>query len=132
MLLRPDAGAYQDSIATVVNSLSSFDSNYVGTYHPWVKILDVDKNKPVWVPPSVVLPGVIAFNDAVAEPWFAPAGLNRGGLSNVIEVKSRLTHDERDTLYENRINPIATFPGQGATCCTLSRECSDWVNSIFV
>ena len=110
-----DAGAYQDSIATVVNSLSSFDSNYVGTYHPWVKILDVDKNKPVWVPPSVVLPGVIAFNDAVAEPWFAPAGLNRGGLSNVIEVKSRLTHDERDTLYENRINPIATFPGQGAT-----------------
>ena len=110
-----DAGAYQDSISTVVNSLSSFDSNYVGTYHPWVKILDVDKNKPVWVPPSVVLPGVIAFNDAVAEPWFAPAGLNRGGLSNVIEVKTRLTHDERDTLYENRINPIATFPGQGAT-----------------
>ena len=79
------------------------------------RILDTDKNKPVWVTPSVVLPGVIAFNDAVAEPWFAPAGLNRGGLSNVIEVKSRLTHDERDTLYENRINPIATFPGQGAT-----------------
>ena len=110
-----DGGGWSDSIATVVNSLSSFDSNYVATYHPWVKILDVDKNKPVWVPPSVVLPGVIAFNDAVAEPWFAPAGLNRGGLSNVIEVKSRLTHDERDTLYENRINPIATFPGQGAT-----------------
>ena len=110
-----DAGAYQDSIATVVNSLSSFDSNYVGTYHPWVKILDTDKNKPIWVPPSVVIPGVIAFNDAVAEPWFAPAGLNRGGLPNVIEVKTRLTHDERDTLYENRINPIATFPGQGAT-----------------
>ena len=110
-----DAGAYQDSISTVVNSLSSFDSNYVGTYHPWVKILDTDKNKPIWVPPSVVIPGVIAFNDAVAEPWFAPAGLNRGGLPNVIEVKSRLTHTERDTLYENRINPIATFPGQGAT-----------------
>jgi len=110
-----DAGAYQDSISTVVNSLTSFDSNYVGTYHPWVKILDTDKNKPIWVPPSVVIPGVIAFNDAVAEPWFAPAGLNRGGLPNVIEVKTRLTHTERDTLYENRINPIATFPGQGAT-----------------
>ena len=110
-----DAGAYQDSIATVVNSLTSFDSNYVGTYHPWVKILDTDKNKPIWVPPSTVIPGVIAFNDAVAEPWFAPAGLNRGGLPNVIEVKTRLTHTERDTLYENRINPIATFPGQGAT-----------------
>ena len=110
-----DAGGYQDSIATVVNSLTSFDSNYVATYHPWSKILDTDKNKPVWVPPSVVIPGVIAFNDAVAEPWFAPAGLNRGGLPNVIEVKDRLTHTERDTLYDGRVNPIATFPGQGAT-----------------
>jgi hypothetical protein len=110
-----DAGAYQDSNTTVVNALTSFDSNYVATYHPWVKILDTDKNKPVWVPPSVVLPGVIAFNDSVAAEWFAPAGLNRGGLTNVIEVKSRLTHAERDTLYEGRVNPIATFPGQGAT-----------------
>ena len=110
-----DGGAGEDSISTVVNSLSSFDSNYVATYHPWVKILDTDKNKPTWVPPSVVLPGVIAFNDSVAAEWYAPAGLNRGGLSNVIEVKTRLTHEERDTLYTNRINPIATFPGQGAT-----------------
>jgi hypothetical protein len=110
-----DAGAYSDSIATVNNSLTSFDSNYVATYHPWVKILDTDKNKPVWVPPSVVLPGVIAFNDSVAAEWYAPAGLNRGGLPNVIEVKTRLTHDERDTLYTARVNPIATFPGQGAT-----------------
>jgi hypothetical protein len=110
-----DGGAWSDSISTVVNSLSSFDSNYVATYHPWVKILDTDKNKPVWVPPSVVLPGVIAFNDQVAAEWYAPAGLNRGGLSNVIEVKTRLTHDERDQLYVGRVNPIATFPGQGAT-----------------
>ena len=110
-----DGGAWSDNISTVVNSLSSFDSNYVGTYHPWVKILDTDKNKPVWVPPSVVLPGVIAFNDQVAAEWYAPAGLNRGGLSNVIEVKTRLTHDERDQLYVGRVNPIATFPGQGAT-----------------
>ena len=110
-----DGGAWSDNISTVVNSLSSFDSNYVATYHPWVKILDTDKNKPVWVPPSVVLPGVIAFNDQVAAEWYAPAGLNRGGLSNVIEVKTRLTHDERDELYVGRVNPIATFPGQGAT-----------------
>ena len=110
-----DAGRYGDSISTVNNALTSFDSNYVATYHPWVKILDTDKNKPVWVPPSVVLPGVIAFNDAVGAEWYAPAGLNRGGLPNVIEVQTRLTHDERDTLYEGRINPIATFPGQGAT-----------------
>ena len=110
-----DTARYQDSNTTAVNALTSFDSNYVATYHPWVKILDTDKNKPVWVPPSVVLPGVIAFNDQVAAEWFAPAGLNRGGLTDVIEVKSRLTHAERDTLYEGRVNPIATFPGQGAT-----------------
>src|SRR6056300_72938 len=110
-----DGGAYGDSINMVVNSLTSFDSNYVATYHPWCKILDTDKNKPVWVPPSVVLPGVIAFSDSVGAEWYAPAGLNRGGLPNVIEVETRLTHDERDTLYEGRINPIATFPGQGAT-----------------
>jgi hypothetical protein len=110
-----DASAYGDSITTAVNAVQSFDSNYVASYYPWVKILNTDKNKPVWVPPSVVLPGVIAFNDQVAAEWFAPAGLNRGGLTSVIEAKTRLTRTERDTLYEGRMNPIATFPGQGVT-----------------
>ena len=110
-----DAGAYGDSISAVTNTIQAFDSNYVASYHPWVKILDTDKNKPTWVPPSVVLPGVIAFNDQVAAEWFAPAGLNRGGLTNAIEAETRLTRTERDTLYEGRVNPIATFPGQGVT-----------------
>lgn len=110
-----DAGALGDSISTVTNTVQAFDSNYVASYYPWVKILNTDKNKPVWVPPSVVLPGVIAFNDQVAAEWFAPAGLNRGGLTNVIEAKTRLTRVERDALYEGRVNPIATFPGQGVT-----------------
>jgi hypothetical protein len=110
-----DASAWGDSISTVVNTVQPFDSNYVASYYPWVKILNTDKNKPVWVPPSVVLPGVIAFNDQVAAEWFAPAGLNRGGLTSVIEAKTRLTRVERDTLYEGRVNPIATFPGQGVT-----------------
>ena len=44
--------------------------------------------------------------------WFTP-GLNRGGLTSVTEAKTRLTHEERDDLYEGRVNPIATFPGQG-------------------
>jgi hypothetical protein len=101
-----DAAAYSDNISTVVNTVQAFDSNYVASYYPWVKILDTDKNKPIWVPPSVVLPGVIAFNDQVAAEWFAPAGLNRGGLTNVIEAKTRLTRTERDTLYEGRVNRI--------------------------
>ena len=101
------------NISTAVSAMEAMDTNYAASYYPWVKILDVDRNKPVWVPPSVVLPGVIAFNDRVSAEWFAPAGLNRGGLTEVIEVKSRLTQTERDTLYEGRINPIATFPATG-------------------
>jgi len=60
-----------------------------------------------------VLPGIYAFNDKVAAPWFAPAGLNRGGLTTVIQAERKLTHANRDTLYESNVNPIATFPGQG-------------------
>ena len=108
-----DAAAYGDSINTVTNTVKAFDSNYAATYYPWVKILDTDLNKPVWVPPSVVVPGAIAFNDQVAFEWFAPAGLNRGSLTEVIETADRVTHEERDDLYEGRVNPIATFPGQG-------------------
>jgi len=60
-----------------------------------------------------VLPGVIAYTDKVAHEWFAPAGLNRGGLTTVLQAETRLTHEERDALYEDRVNPIASFPGQG-------------------
>jgi hypothetical protein len=108
-----DSIGINDNIATAVSVVEPLDTNYAATYYPWVKVLDVDRNKPVWVPPSVVLPGVIAFNDRVAAEWFAPAGLNRGGLTEVIEVKTRLTQSERDALYEGRINPIATFPATG-------------------
>jgi phage tail sheath protein FI len=100
-------------ISSAVNTVAAIDNNYAATYYPWVKINDVSINKPVWVPPSVVIPSVLAFNDKVAAEWYAPAGLNRGGLSTVIDAFTRLTHDERDTLYEARINPIATFPGTG-------------------
>ncbi len=108
-----DSVAYGDNISTATSTMEGFDSNYAATYYPWVKIVDFDRNKPVWVPPSVVLPGVIAFNDRVSAEWFAPAGLNRGGLTEVVEVKTRLTQAERDSLYEGRINPIAVFPSTG-------------------
>ena len=108
-----DSNLLTDNIATVTNNVSTLDNNYAATYYPWVKIVDNNINKPVWVPPSVVIPGVLAFNDKVAAEWYAPAGLNRGGLTSVIDAYTRLTHDERDTLYEGRVNPIATFPGTG-------------------
>jgi hypothetical protein len=108
-----DATKYGDTIATATAAVAALDTNYAATYYPWVKIVDRNTSLPVWVPPSVVLPGVIAFTDKVAHEWFAPAGLNRGGLTSVLEAQTRLTHSERDDLYEERVNPIASFPGQG-------------------
>jgi hypothetical protein len=100
-------------IDAAVNSVSTIDSNYVATYYPWVKILDANLNKIVSVPPSVVLPAIYASSDNSAAEWYAPAGLNRGGIPQAVQVLDRLTHQERDVLYENRVNPIAAFPGQG-------------------
>jgi hypothetical protein len=100
-------------IDAAVNDVSTIDSSYVSTYYPWIKILDTNLNKIVSVPPSVVMPAVYAANDNAAAEWFAPAGLNRGGIAQAVQVLDRTTHSERDTLYEGRVNPIAAFPGQG-------------------
>ena len=98
-----------------VDAIAEWDSNYAATYYPWVKILDTETNKPIWVPPTVVMPGVLAYNDKVGEQWFAPAGLNRGLLTNVLDAYVRLSRADIDTLYDGRVNPIATLPAQGVT-----------------
>jgi hypothetical protein len=102
-----------DSIALATNEAQNVDSSYVGSYYPWVKTIDSRTNKLTSVPPSVLMPGIYAANDAIAAEWFAPAGLNRGGIIGAVSVLNRLTHAERDTLYENKVNPIAQFPGEG-------------------
>jgi len=101
------------SVANAISEAQNFNSNYAATYYPWVRINDIDNDRLVWVPPSVAVLGAYSFNDRVAQPWFAPAGFNRGGLDEVLEVRRRLTQGQRDTLYNNNVNPIATFPGQG-------------------
>ena len=108
-----DLTQYNSSVNTAINDVSGLDSNYAAVYYPWVKVLDTAANKPVLVPPSVIVPGAIAASDAIAAEWFAPAGLNRGVLGNVIEAKMRLNQAERDLLYNAKINPIATFPQTG-------------------
>jgi hypothetical protein len=102
-----------DNIDLAIEQGQAVDSNYVGTYYPWVKTIDNRTNKLTAVPPSVLMPGIYAANDAIAAEWFAPAGLNRGGIVGAVSVLNRLTHAERDTLYEGKINPIAQFPGEG-------------------
>ena len=106
-------GQTSDTIAQAIQEANSVDSNYVGTYYPWVKTIDSRTNRLTAVPPSVLMPGIYAANDAVAAEWFAPAGLNRGGITGAISVLNRLTHAERDQLYEGKVNPIAQFPGEG-------------------
>ncbi len=108
-----DSTDKDDTIAQAILQGESVDSNYVGTYYPWVKTIDSRTNKLTSVPPSVLMPGIYAENDAVAAEWFAPAGLNRGGIVGAVSVLNRLTHAERDTLYEGKVNPIASFPGEG-------------------
>ncbi len=108
-----DVTSVNDTISQAVEQAGNVDSNYVGTYYPWVKTIDRNTNKLTAVPPSVLMPGIYAANDAVAAEWFAPAGLNRGGIIGAVSVLNRLTHSERDELYEGKVNPIASFPGEG-------------------
>jgi phage tail sheath protein FI len=108
-----DSNALTDSIATVVTQVTSLDNNYTAAYWPWLRIVNPDKNVPLWVPPSTMLPGVLAFNDANQAPWYAPAGLNRGGLTSVTDTYKRLSQSDRDTLYQARVNPIANFLNDG-------------------
>ena len=92
--------------------LSNIDSNYSATYWPWIQVRDTDNATQIYLPPTGEVVKNIALTDNVAYPWFAPAGYSRG-LVNAIKAYKKLTLDDRDTLYKNRINPIATFSDTG-------------------
>ena len=108
-----DPVGLEGSVADAIDAVTGIDSNYSATYYPWIKMYDNDNTKYMWVPPTVVIAAVMAFNDKVGAPWYAPAGLNRGGISEAVQVYTRLTQAERDDLYDGRVNPIVTFINQG-------------------
>ena len=108
-----DLANYNSSLTQVGSTAASVDSSYVATYWPWLMVTDPDSRQLVWVPASTLIPGVYAYNDRAGEPWFAPAGINRGGLGSVRQAERKLTNANRDTLYTSKVNPIATFPGTG-------------------
>ena len=91
---------------------SGIDSNYSATYWPWLQMNDTENNRYVWLPPTLEVVRNIALTDNVAFPWFAAAGYNRG-TTNAIKARVKLKLDDRDTLYEGRINPMATFSDVG-------------------
>ena len=107
------AGVYGTSIITATQNAAGQSSNYAACYYPWVSLYNSNLGKAVWCPPSTVMGGVLAFNDKVGAEWFAPAGLNRGGVPSVLLAERRLSQTDRDTLYSANVNPLATFPGTG-------------------
>jgi hypothetical protein len=110
-------------IDTLINNKKNtlkINSSYGCAYYPWVQIRDTINGATIWAPPSVAALGAMAFGEATSQLWFAPAGFTRGGLSAnraagipVVGVEQRLTSRERDRLYEQNINPIASFPAEG-------------------
>jgi len=108
-----DPAVYGATLATMTGNAASYNSSYAATYAPWLQTTDPDSGNLVWVPASTMIPGVYAYNDKVGEAWFAPAGLNRGGLATVVRPERKLSQANRDTLYAGKVNPIASFPGAG-------------------
>ena len=108
-----DLVGYNATVGSVVNQAASLNTNYAAAYWPWVQVLSQASGKLVWVPASTIMPGVYVFNDRVAAEWFAPAGLNRGGLGGVLQAERKLAVGDRDSLYVGKVNPIASFPGVG-------------------
>jgi hypothetical protein len=108
-----DTTAYGANVAAAATASAANGSSYGAAYYPWVQLFSSNLGKAVWCPPSVVMGGVFAFNDQVGAEWFAPAGLNRGGIGSVLRAERRLSQEDRDTLYDTNINPLASFPGEG-------------------
>ena len=108
-----DQVPYGAIVNDAVVAAATRNTSYAATYWPWLQTVDPDSGQRVWVPASTMIGGVYAYNDNVSEPWFAPAGINRGGLSTVIRAEQKLSQSNRDTLYSGKVNPIATFPGTG-------------------
>jgi len=113
MMVVFDSSKYNSQLNSVLTNTVGYDTSYAATYWPWVKTIDPSTANQVWVPASTLIPGVYAFNDNAAAPWFAPAGVNRGILTTAIQAERVLTQGNRDTLYQANVNPIATYPNVG-------------------
>jgi len=108
-----DPVPYGGTVTSAKTAANASNSSYAATYWPWCQVFSSAMGRLVWVPASVLMGGVFAFTDQVSAPWFAPAGITRGGIPNVVKVERRLSLDDRNNLYLDNVNPLATFPGNG-------------------
>ena len=100
----------QEAVDNLDNT--GIDSNYTATYYPWILTRDTVNNTQIYLPPTGEVCRNLALTDNISFPWFASAGYTRG-LVNSIKARQKLTQTDRDTLYQGRINPIATFSDVG-------------------
>lgn len=107
-----DLSAYGSTTATAADLGTSHNSSYAATYWPWLQMYSAT-GKLEWCPASVVIPGIYTYTDHQSAPWFAPAGMTRGGVQGVVQAEKKLTKSQRDTLYNKNVNPIASMPGTG-------------------
>ena len=106
-----DLEVWGESVTNVTDEAGDLDSSFAAAYWPWVQVFSSELNRNVWCPASTVIPGLYSKNDSLAAPWFAPAGETRGKLGRLITgVEKKLSKGNRDTLYSNKVNPIASFP----------------------
>lgn len=108
-----DVVEYGQNLSAVTAAANAFDTSFVATYWPWAQTIDPATGQNIWVPASTLMPGVYMASDRVSYPWIAPAGTNRGVVTNVTRVERVITQSGRDALYEANINPLATLPGYG-------------------
>lgn len=108
-----DLVGYNQQLATVTTAAQSFDNSYGATYWPWIQIKSAETGRMNFIPASVLVPAVYEYNDKIAAEWWAPAGLNRGGLATALQPERRLSLTDRNNLYAAKVNPIATFTGVG-------------------
>lgn len=92
---------------------AAFNSSYAALYYPWLEISDPLTGKSKLVPPTGAVAGCIARSDDKAEVWYAPAGIDRGRVFNVLSLAYKTSRGERDVLYSEGINVIASFPDTG-------------------
>lgn len=95
------------------NLFAEANTSYACTYGNWVKAFDTTADEFVWLPFSGFAAGIMCDTDRNFFPWFAPAGLNRGRITDVVEIAINPTQKQRDLLYRHNINPICFFPQDG-------------------
>jgi len=108
-----DLTGVNTNVSAAISTAASLDSTLAGTYYPWVQVTDIITNKKTYMPPTVVIPGAVAYSDSISAPWFAVSGTERGVLGGAIDVKNKLSQSEIGLLYAAGINCIIKKPNTG-------------------